>query len=1450
MKIVSQDSFLGGGGVKGVESTNVTTNNRFATPQTRPQWLPNSFGETVNDAMQIMPNVGTSGFNAYNRSMDILENPNFNPAQKFMGVAGAGMMGASNMIGDVVLGIGKMGISQEKEDEIKQIVGETAAKVIDTPEAQSILKWYKGLDEDDKLFVDSAGGALSFMLDVGTFGAGKSITAPAKELLSKATKLPGKAYDAGKTKIRGMGRPGGGGPPPPPGGAGQLAAPALEVLDATAEAGAKATSNVVGGSLGEFASRLPRAIARGVDAIDEASARAARIAASSPVVQSAIKSNLADDLINFTQTADEATVKDARKMLDIAESTPTNLIPKQNPGDVAGQAAAKQYQIVESQKRIVGQKIGDLSDDLAKQGVRVDMKPAYRQAVDILRANGMLPKVSGKIKFDTKKYTPQQQDVIQKLYNLAMQEKVMSPTQVHEMDQLFSKLQRELLENGKVSDVYVKVPSSKGTVEINIFKVFREIFSEHLSKLSPELKLANAEYRKYKNIVDDIEATLVKKGNLKTNADVNPAEYARTNLRRIFSDAASSADYKAIYNKLDTLSRELGYKGSRADTLSLLASKLRDLYPDTIPKNSFQGGIQTGLRGFGVMDLAEKVLKTGTPDVRDQQRALRALLEDRANFGFKQVEAPVPKTPETPTAKSEPESLVDDTTPDEIPEEAIVDTAKKIQRDLRNNPQGGYFNIVEMIKDVIGLGKRAKGAIRRKPESKMDREFRRKDEVYWESKGYRTTGDGRIEKNNRNRGMANFGAMAEDIAGVFKKKVADPTIRTKRAVDVKTVSGEKVSIPEGTVLNPMVDGSKVSISVNGKEVVMPKNQYQNLVGQSDRAIATPFAPELKETIETVLGDSIAYKNKQSIYFDDSRWGEGKVEIIAQDLDQRGFGNGEFTVWEGDKKLGDSMLYDEAVQFAKDHIDNSYPNATVDLTGLKADVKPQNTKYSSYTLPGGENYREILIQAPVQKGDISSAQKALDELKKDGITLEDEMDGNSYPIKDGEAVEYDELTPRQQQLLNTVTGNAENTEGLRQNIAGKAMYISSHYPDDPNPLFHLRMNERTIKTANDTTFMEELQSDWAREGREKGFAKTYTELPEWVKPKETQAMGGVYKYEFDLPEGGKVQFNSSRDKATVKKDALKALNGSEADGIPNHPLLKNWQIPAVKRALMEAVDNKSNYFAWINGEQTSARYNLATHLEEAVWEKIKDSRIGDIRDKAIELVPKSGGESIIINIDNTGTITKTGGRADGDWKGKKLDEVLGKGLADKIMEKETGTLSGEGLKFGGEWAENLYDKQVANIVKKLTGAEVKTVDLGLPVANKKPSRFIKQSGRDAGGSVSKNDLKVGLEINEESFGDLVITEVLENGKFRAIPKTNYNSLKEKMSLGRMNELLATNDFDLNSTRSAVQQYIELTPEVKAKIQSKAPSFSMKIPSVGESLPLLLLMLGGATYAGNQ
>ena len=61
-----------------------------------------------------------------------------------------------------------------------------------------------------------------------------------------------------------------------------------------------------------------------------------------------------------------------------------------------------------------------------------------------------------------------------------------------------------------------------------------------------------------------------------------------------------------------------------------------------------------------------------------------------------------------------------------------------------------------------------------------------------------------------------------------------------------------------------------------------------------------------------------------------------------------------------------------------------------------------------------------------------------------------------------------------------------------------------------------------------------------------------------------------------------------------------------------------------------------------------------------------------------------------------------------------------------MEKESGKLSGEGLKFGGEWTTNLYDKQVKNIVENLTGQKVQMLDMNLPIEKGK-RKTTKQMG---------------------------------------------------------------------------------------------------------------------------
>jgi len=407
------------------------------------------------------------------------------------------------------------------------------------------------------------------------------------------------------------------------------AAPAV-VRGATAAlgAGARAASKVAGSvadaapgvaQIGkDLVERAPRAINRVASNIDEAGQKAARLKAATPATQEAIKVKLDDALIAGIESADEPTRKAFREIVEVAETPSVGLRPKVRPESVAGNTASTQYDLLEKQRKTVGAEIGKLSDELSKTQ-QVDILPVQRSLRDVLRQNNILPDNSGQLKFNTKRLTPQQQTVVQRLYELTTSDQNLTPKQIHEFDQLFSKLQREARFKDQVDDIYLNVQTPKGPAEINIFKVFRDIYSRQLDELSPRMRQLNGEYRLVKNLQDDLDASIFKSGNFETTKNLDGAEFAQTNLRRLFSDAQSAADYRAIYDQLDAVSRSLGYTGARADELALFAEKLRKVYPDTVPDTSFRGGIMGAL---------ETALEVGKPNAKDQQEALKKLLEE------------------------------------------------------------------------------------------------------------------------------------------------------------------------------------------------------------------------------------------------------------------------------------------------------------------------------------------------------------------------------------------------------------------------------------------------------------------------------------------------------------------------------------------------------------------------------------------------------------------------------------------------------------------------------------------------------------------------------------------------------------------------------------------------------------------------------------------------------
>ena len=110
----------------------------------------------------------------------------------------------------------------------------------------------------------------------------------------------------------------------------------------------------------------------------------------------------------------------------------------------------------------------------------------------------------------------------------------------------------------------------------------------------------------------------------------------------------------------------------------------------------------------------------------------------------------------------------------------------------------------------------------------------------------------------------------------------------------------------------------------------------------------------------------------------------------------------------------------------------------------------STKYGDYTLPGGENYRELLLTLPQRVDD--SEYRRLEDAAYEAA-------------QNGDREEFRRLK--------------EEAEKVKPGPA--AEYKSGHW-DEANILAHIRFNDRTDANGAKTLFVEEIQSDLAQDKR--------------------------------------------------------------------------------------------------------------------------------------------------------------------------------------------------------------------------------------------------------------------------------------------------------------------------------------------------------------------------------
>lgn len=367
-----------------------------------------------------------------------------------------------------------------------------------------------------------------------------------------------------------------------------------------------------------------------------------------------------------------------------------------------------------------------------------------------------------------------------------------------------------------------------------------------------------------------------------------------------------------------------------------------------------------------------------------------------------------------------------------------------------------------------------------------------------------------------------------------------------------------------------------------------------------------------------------------------------------------------------------------------------------------------TKFESYQLPGGQNYRELLLTLPGRAPVEELHNMPTIEYRDDGIYVV--LDGNTigkFPdTADGLASANEQFEQRRKKILKQKPKDAN--------------FRSAHFPDVVNPVAHVRFNERTDAEGKRVLFIEEVQSDWHQQGRRKGYQSVVPEPDTKTQADAVSAIKRQDNFGYDYyAEALRDILNEDNWRAvwevTDEADAMaiqkyvdeeKAYRASKI-GVPDAPFKTTWPLLAMKRMIRYAAENGFDRIAWTTGEQQAERYDLSKQLQKVTV--IKKGELFNI--KGIDL----NGE----------------GHDFGTHAADKLESVVGKELAAKIADQKTPNevYAGNDLKVGGEGMKAFYDQMLPSMVKKYVkkwGGKVGETNLSRPPTVKemmnRPGRF--------------------------------------------------------------------------------------------------------------------------------
>ena len=354
----------------------------------------------------------------------------------------------------------------------------------------------------------------------------------------------------------------------------------------------------------------------------------------------------------------------------------------------------------------------------------------------------------------------------------------------------------------------------------------------------------------------------------------------------------------------------------------------------------------------------------------------------------------------------------------------------------------------------------------------------------------------------------------------------------------------------------------------------------------------------------------------------------------------------------------------------------------------------STKFGAHSLPGGENYREMLLTLDPADWAPPGSRAAMG--------LEKDQD-----------------------------------------------FRSGHW-EEPNVVGHVRFNDRTGPNGERLLHLEELQSDWHQKGRKYGYAGPPVPPDEAARAREeaeaalaplNDALRSVGWLGFDSPaqaRGAVLQDPEwamalyddyiqraapglnvvdaamidtdhwdTRDftpeqiavvnrwrNARAVMDRANAGDATRSSMVPDAPFKKTWPELLFKRMVRYAAENGYDGITWTPGEQQAQRYDLSKHIDRL--HVLEGHYEGFPGDKLGYNVTASKNRQVVIDK-----------RVTPD----QLPDLIGKDLAQKALDqieenkqrpvpKYSAEMHGLDLKVGGEGMKGFYDKIVPAIADKI------------------------------------------------------------------------------------------------------------------------------------------------------